>query len=298
MPTALYQNWAAQGRYCRVMGQELFVHEAGSRHLPALALLHGFPSASVDFHRVLPAIASHHHVIVHDHLGFGLSAKPPGHCYSIIEQADRALALWRQRGLEEVDIIAHDYGVSIATEILWRHNTGLLPLRLRSVTLVNSGLIYRMARIKLVQHLLRLPWLRPYSRYLISRPAYLHSLRSLFAHADSVSREELETLWQMTCQHQGQRTLADISHYLEERRLYFRERWECALREYRGPLHLLWGDRDPVAVPAIALFLQELVPQAQLSWLPEVGHYPMLEAPERFASAALGFLAQARREAP
>ncbi|MGH8493244.1 MAG: alpha/beta fold hydrolase [Moraxellaceae bacterium] len=290
MPSALYQNWSKQGRSHRVLGHELFVVEAGARDQSPLVLLHGFPSASVDFHRALPALAASRHVIAHDHLGFGLSAKPAGHAYSIIEQADLAVALWQQLGLREVDVLAHDYGVSVATELLWRHNNRQLPLNLRSVTLVNSGLIYRMAHIKLVQHMLRLAWLRPLSRHLILRPSYLRSMRSLFADPDSVSAEELETLWQMTCHQGGQRVLADISQYLEERRLHFRERWEQALQEYQGPAHLLWGDRDPVGIPRVAEFVHSLMPQAKLTWLEGVGHYPMLEAPERFSSAALQFL--------
>ncbi len=290
MPTALYQTWSARGRHHKVLGQKIFAVESGPRGQQPLVLLHGFPSTSVDFHAVLTALSSSRHVVVHDHLGFGLSAKPSGHAYSIIEQADIAVALWLQLGLSEVDVLAHDYGVSVATELLWRHNHGQLPLQLRSVTLVNSGLIYRMAHIKLVQHMLRLSWLRPLSRHFVQKPFYLRSMRSLFAEPRRVSAEELETLWQMTSTQQGQLTLADISQYLEERRLHFRERWEQALQAYRGPAHLLWGDRDPVGIPRVAEFVHGLMPQATLTWLHGVGHYPMLEAPDRFAKAALDFL--------
>lgn len=290
MPTALYQEWTNRGRQYRVLGHDLFVVQAGPAGLQPLVLLHGFPSAGVDFHSVLPALSTQRHVVVHDHLGFGLSAKPKGHAYSILEQADLAVALWQQLGLQEVDVLGHDYGVSVATELLWRHNQGQLPLKLRSVTLVNSGLIYRMAHIKLVQHMLRLSWLRPVSRHFVQRPLYLRSMRSVLADAVRVSGEELETLWQMTAAQGGHRVLADISQYLEERRLHHRERWEQALQEYRGPAHLLWGDRDPVGIPRVAEYVHTLMPQATLTWLPGIGHYPMLEAPERFAGAALQFL--------
>lgn len=290
MQTALYQQWSSRGRHLAVLSRQIFCVEAGPAGQQPLALLHGFPSTSVDFHAVLAALSASRHVIAHDHLGFGLSAKPSGHAYSIIEQADIAVALWQQLGLVEVDVLAHDYGVSVATELLWRHNHGQLPVRLRSLTLVNSGLIYRMAHIKLVQHMLRLSWLRPVSRHFVQRTSYLRSMRTLFADAGSVSTEEMETLWQMTNHAGGQRLLADISQYLEERRLHFRERWEQALKDYHGPAHLLWGDRDPVGIPPVAEFVHALMPQSTLTWLNNVGHYPMLEAPERFANAALAFL--------
>ena len=53
------------------------------------------------------------------------------------------------------------------------------------------------------------------------------------------------------------------------------------------PVQVLWGDRDPVAVPAIAERLASGIPHATLEWLPGVGHYPMLEAPARWAGAVL-----------
>lgn len=290
MITTLHAQWAARGRHEMVSGRRLFVVESGPANAPALVLLHGFPSASVDFHAVLASFAVTHHVVAHDHLGFGLSEKPPRHAYSIIEQADLAIALWLKLGLQSIDLLAHDYGVSVATEIMWRHNNGLLPLKLRSVTLVNSGLFYHLARLRPAQHLLRLPWLRPLSRHLVHKPLYTISLRQLFADPKSVSVPELETLWEMTALENGHQALADISQYLEERRLHYRTRWEDAVREYRGPAHILWGDRDPVGVPRIAEQLHTLMPQARISWMRGIGHYPMLEAPTTFARAALAFL--------
>jgi pimeloyl-ACP methyl ester carboxylesterase len=45
-----------------------------------------------------------------------------------------------------------------------------------------------------------------------------------------------------------------------------------------------------VAVPAIAERLAAEIPGARLTWLDELGHYPMLEDPEAWSRAVLGFL--------
>jgi pimeloyl-ACP methyl ester carboxylesterase len=70
----------------------------------------------------------------------------------------------------------------------------------------------------------------------------------------------------------------------------FHARWVGALEALDLPAHMLWGRRDPVAVPAIAEQLARETPGAKLTWLDDLGHYPMLEAPARWAGAALGFL--------
>jgi pimeloyl-ACP methyl ester carboxylesterase len=54
--------------------------------------------------------------------------------------------------------------------------------------------------------------------------------------------------------------------------------------------HVLWGQRDPVAVGAIAQRLADEIAGAELTWLPQLGHYPMLEDPEAFARGLLRFV--------
>jgi len=50
---------------------------------------------------------------------------------------------------------------------------------------------------------------------------------------------------------------------------------------------IAWGTDDPIAVPAMATRLHEVRPDAELVWLEDVGHYPMLESPSAFLDAVL-----------
>jgi pimeloyl-ACP methyl ester carboxylesterase len=52
---------------------------------------------------------------------------------------------------------------------------------------------------------------------------------------------------------------------------------------------VLWGRLDPVAVPAIGQRLADTIPGAELRWLDDVGHFPMLEAPGEVAQAVRDF---------
>lgn len=286
-------QWASRGQRIRVLGHDLFCIDAGPRDAPVIVVAHGFPSASYDWWRVLPALSAQYRVVVHDQLGFGLSAKPRGAGYSILDQADRALALWQALGIGEAHLLAHDYGCSVATELFWRRAHGGSSVALRSATLVNSGLYYDMADLRLVQHLLRMPLTRPLFSRLGSAAMYRLNMRRLWGTPGPDLDAELDMLWEMTRRDGGKVALGWLSHYLEERRYIHRERWNAAIRSFDAPAHVLWGDRDPVGIPAIAEKLSRELPRATLTWLPGVGHYPMLEAPEAFAHAALDFIGRA-----
>lgn len=66
--------------------------------------------------------------------------------------------------------------------------------------------------------------------------------------------------------------------------------WRDALRALSVPTLVIHGERD--ALPAaVALEIAELLPRARHALLPDAGHMPFWEAPERFFDAAGSFLA-------
>ncbi len=78
-------------------------------------------------------------MLVCDLLGFGDSAKPRAHRYSLLEQADLQQALLGRLGIDEpLHVLAHDYGDSVAQELLARHHEG--RLQLASCVFLNGGL--------------------------------------------------------------------------------------------------------------------------------------------------------------
>lgn len=285
--------WRDRGRHLSIFGRSVFVVEAGPRDAPAILVLHGFPTCSLDFRSVLTPLAARHRVIVHDHLGFGLSDKPIDYSYSLLEQAEVALAVWRALGVRSGHVLAHDYGTSVATELVARRERGGLPLEIESLTLANGSVHLELARLSLPQRLLRNERLGPIFAAMGSRAVFKLQLRRIFGRPDAVADEELDLAWEAVSWNDGRRRLAPISSYLNER-IRFWNRWIGALTRFDRPAHVLWGRRDPIAVPAIAEALAGEIAGAELTWLDELGHYPMLEAPARWASAVLSFAPLAR----
>ncbi|MEU6317641.1 alpha/beta fold hydrolase [Streptomyces sp. NPDC047009] len=107
---------------------------------PPLTLLHGYPASSHQWAKIAPELARRHTLVMPDFLGFGASAKPREHDYSLIEQADLVEALWAHDGLRATRVVAHDYGSSVAQELLARRSEGSLSVALADMALMNGGI--------------------------------------------------------------------------------------------------------------------------------------------------------------
>lgn len=94
---------------------------------------HGFPTASWDWHKLWPEFVKHYRVIALDMIGFGFSDKPINYHYSIGDQADLQQALLTSLGISSIHLLAHDYGDTVAQELLARFED-LKKLHSRKIT--------------------------------------------------------------------------------------------------------------------------------------------------------------------
>lgn len=278
-------DWKQKGEYINVFDRSVFlidsntIFEDSKQRKETLVLLHGYPTSTYDYYKVLPMLAQQYRVIMHDHLGFGFSEKPLDYSYSLIEQADIALQLWKQLGLKKVTLFAHDYGTSVATEIIARHNREELNIQIEKLMLCNGSIHIELSRLRTIQKLLKNKWTGKWVAKLTNYPIFKKNLRNVFYDASKVSEQELKDMWYQLEFNNGRKVIHLLSNYINER-YYFWHRWIGALKETQLPTKIIWAKNDPVAVPAIALLLAEEIPNNHLHWLENTGHFPMLENPE------------------
>lgn len=281
--------WREQGRFVEVLGQRVFVTMRGVPGAPWLVVLHGFPTSSLDFRAVLPALSQRFRVVLHDHLGFGLSDKPADYSYSVLEQAQVAIGVWRALGIESAHVLAHDYGTSVLTELLALRARKLLPIDLTSVVLSNGSVHLELAKLRPIQRLLSNSSTGPIVARLAGRAVFGRQMRAIVADPYKLHDRELDLHWEALEHGNGRERIPQISHYLEERRIFSR-RWTDALLRFDRRALILWGREDPIAVPDIAERLAEELSGATLRWLEGLGHYPMIEDPKRYAAELLAWL--------
>ena len=281
-------EWQAIGRFVEIEKHRLFVVDTG-RKKETIVILHGFPTSSYDFKDVLPLLSQRYRVIVHDHVGFGFSDKPSSYSYSLMEQADRALLLWSKLGVKKAHLVAHDYGTSMATEIIARRNMGFEPVRLQSLTLCNGSVHIELARLRIIQRLLQSSVVGPLVARLSSRRVFSHNMKELWHDPGRLSEEEIDSMWELLTRNAGRQALPRISQYLGERRLFW-HRWVGALKESTLKSLILWGKSDPIAREDMARVHHAEMPGSCLRILGNLGHYPMMEGPEIWAEELLRFL--------
>jgi haloalkane dehalogenase len=80
---------------------------------PPVVMIHGTPSWSFLYRRLIKTLASDHRVIAPDHLGFGLSDKHEDASYRPVDHADRLRQLIEALELQDITLIVHDFGGSI-----------------------------------------------------------------------------------------------------------------------------------------------------------------------------------------
>jgi pimeloyl-ACP methyl ester carboxylesterase len=277
--TSRVDVWQARGQLVDVFGRRLFMRTATGQG-PLLLFLHGYPSSSYDWRHLLDLLPQNEFACF-DFLGFGLSEKPRDHVYSLFEQADLVEGIVRLLDAEEVVLVAHDMGTSVATELLARDIEGRLPFGLRSVLLLNGSMVLERASLTPSQKVLRSRFGAVAAR-LSNERSFRAQFGRLFSPDHPLSREEAADQWALLAHGGGNRILHRLTYYLHER-VTHAERWHGALRDWGGELELAWGMRDPVSTVAVLDAVLGLRPHARVTRFDELGHYPQLEAPEAVA---------------
>lgn len=294
-----YDQWESGGDRIHIAGGgvRVFVKDMGAKDaIPAetLLLLHGFPESSFSFHSVLDGLSKHFkRIVVHDMPGYGMSDKPlEGYTYSLFEQADVALQVWQSMGVSGGHLLAHDMGVSVATELLARRAGLLLPAwfesGFQSVTLTNGSLVLDMAKLRITQKLL-LSGMGSMMSKLVSFGMFRHQIRSAHGN-DKLDDAEIRCLWEAVCLQKGHRKSHLTIRYLNDRKRFEKGRWLPALAATELPIHLCWGADDAVARVAMAHHLKEKVCRdAELTVMEGVGHFGQLGSPEKWLEGVGGF---------
>ncbi len=288
--STLAQWWAGGGRVPLRLGgveREVFVRRLqGPAGAPTMTLLHGFPSSSHDWAKVAPALSERHPLLACDFLGFGASEKPREHEYSLMEQTDLVQALWEREGVRETVLVAHDYAVSVAQELLARRAENALAVELLAVHLLNGGLYPDLHRRQPTQEALLDPEQGPRIGELMNEELLVAGLKPTFAEDYDAAADSAE-MWRAMEREEGQRIGHLLIRYVTDRERH-EDRWVQALEQTDVPLAFVWGMLDPVSGAHMAERIRERLPDAPLLALADVAHWPQLEAPSRVGAALLG----------
>ncbi|MCR9165745.1 MAG: alpha/beta fold hydrolase [Nannocystaceae bacterium] len=279
------RDWYANPTFVEHRGRKIFYTEAG--HGEPLVFLHGFPTSSWDWVQIWPALTERYRCIAFDFLGFGYSDKPTDHRYTMHEQADITESVLAHAGVERFELVAHDYGVTVAQELLARQHEAP-DYAIASVLLFNGGLFPETHRARLIQKLLLSP-VGPLLNRMLGFSRFAKSFSAVFGPDTQPSEHELREFWRVLNHPDKARVTHALIHYITDRREH-RERWVDALRRSSVPIRLVNGSVDPVSGAHLVDRYREIVdPDVDVVALEQIGHYPQVEAPQACIEAMLEF---------
>lgn len=256
-----------------------------------LLCLHGFPTASYDYHKICDALAGKFSVLTFDLIGYGFSAKPADFDYTTFNQADILESLLEHLKIKKVHILAHDYGNTITLELLARAAENRLKFSIQSICFLNGALFPETNRPIFVQKILISPLGFLFAKF-FSDSLFKTNLASIFGAQTKPSAEELQGFLELFKYNDGHKIIHKLIRYMNERRK-FRARWLAALQNIKKPFRFIDGSADPVSGAHLVRRFRRLVPhQTDIVELEGVGHFPHFEAPEKVLKAFFEFQAK------
>jgi pimeloyl-ACP methyl ester carboxylesterase len=243
--------------------------ELGSPSAPPIVLLHGLGASGRSFDLVAPLLAARYRVIVPDLPGFGAT---PGPATGIEGMARSVLEALDEDGVGEFAAAGHSMGGLVATAL-----AELAPDRVTRIVLVNTPPTYesRIAARGRAERILRLPLLGALAWRTASDARVRAGMASAFAPGREIPGVYVEDLRRTT-----RAAYAAASDAIDD---YVRRR---PLADRLGALTqealVVFGERDGRVDPA-SLDGYGPVANATVVTIPEAGHTPVWEEPERTA---------------
>lgn len=280
-------EWEKGGQYEVINNHRIYTRHAGDSLAPTLLLIHGYPSASWDWEGMWDELTKHYHVITLDMLGFGLSDKPKDVHYSISLQADIFESYLQRFEISHYHILAHDYGDTVALELLARQVDNRSKIRIESLCFLNGGLFPETHKPLLIQKLLLSPLGSLISK-LINKKKFHVNLQNVFGPSTPPSKEVVDTLWLLLTHNNGVAVMHKLINYITERKQN-RERWVGAIVNSTISIKLIAGAKDPISGQHMIDHYRRLVPNANITTMSNLGHYPQVEDPDAISAAYLLF---------
>jgi haloalkane dehalogenase len=251
-----------------------------------LLFVHGTPTWSFEYRHLIGGLRDRYRCVALDHLGFGLSGRPPAAVYTPEAHAGRLRAFVDQLGLRRFTLVAHDFGGPIALPLAlagastvsrlvilnsWMWSFSDDPEMTKRARMVSGGLgrfLYRRFNASL-----RLVMPSAYGdRRKLTRAIHRQYLAPF---PDADGRE---------------RVLFALARALLGSAPFYDQLWQQRGRLANTPALVIWGLKDSAFRPHQLARWRQALPHASFIELPVAGHWPHEEAPDAVLAALRTFL--------
>lgn len=270
--------------YFDINGHTLHYIEEGKGE--TILFVHGTPSWSFDYRKVIQSLKETYRCVAIDHIGFGLSDKPEQYDYSTHNHSKTLEKFVLEKKLDNLTLVVHDFGGVIGLNFAIQY-----PEKIKRLVVLNSWLwssesdpdFIRMRKI------LKSPLLPFLYRYLNFSPKFI--LPKSFG--DNKISPQLLKQYTKPFAKKTQRNgaLAFAKSLLNDQE-WFEELWAKRQAISNKPTLFVWGMKDPfIKAHYLEKFESSFVNSSTLK-LEASGHFPQEEEPNKLIRAMLDFLSE------
>jgi pimeloyl-ACP methyl ester carboxylesterase len=266
----------------------VFSRRSGTPGQPALVLVHGFPTSSIDYYALARELDPDFDIYTLDFPGYGLSDKPPEpYVYSLYDDARLLVhAITEVWQLTEYRMLTHDRGSSVGMIALGMLAAeGALPV---DVIVTNGNIYLPLSNLTVYQTAL-LDSATGRATAAATTPELLAAGlgASTFIPRRPLEDPEIAALAKSLAHNDGIRVLPDTIQYLRER-ASGETGWLEALSKIPVNVTLVWGLHDNVSPLRVANhvwqgYLRDMPGRSQYWVLPNADHYLQCDAPAELA---------------
>ncbi|MBU1565375.1 MAG: alpha/beta fold hydrolase [Proteobacteria bacterium] len=265
----VYNDYPFSSKYFTIQGGRLHYIDEGVG--PVIVMVHGNPTWSYYYRHLIAHFRLTHRVIAVDHMGCGLSDKPPIYPYCLAQHIENLESLLVHLGVGQFSLIVHDWGGAIGFGFAVQHLD-----QVDRIALMNTA-AFRSTRLPWRIRLCRLPvigeiivrqfngFAGPACFMAVEKKLAAKTARSYLAPYNSWNnRVAIARFVQDIPLHKKHRSYAKLVEI--ENRLPL-------LRDRKTPLVILWGGKDFCFNDHFYNEWQRRFPEAESHYFNDGGHY-------------------------
>jgi len=268
----------------------IFYREAGNPKAETIVMLHGFPSSSHMFRKVIDGLSTQYHIIAPDYPGFGFSAVPNADKfeYTFDNIAKVTEDFINSLGIEKFYLMVHDYGGPIGMRIASKNPDRILGLIIQNANTYMEGLGEWSQRIGAYVQNKQFEELEEFKNYLMSaegikmqytagskNPSRIDAISYLTDNA-FLDRKNVREIQSSIFNNYG----TNFPKYGE---------WQAYLNLYQPKTLVLWGEHDKFFSKAGGTAYQKDLKEVELHFF-DAGHFMLEEFPNESIELIRTFL--------
>jgi pimeloyl-ACP methyl ester carboxylesterase len=255
---------------------------------PPIVFVHGLPESWYSWHFQMIDLAAERRVIAVDLKGYGQTDKPATG-YSVAQVATELAALVDAIGLDQFDLVTHDWGTGVGQRLAADHPEHIRRYVRMEAPVAIIDLENNHPQFELFQD-------QEVAQRILGNATFLvHLIYGYDGQPGTITVTPIpnDVLDRIVVEFSRPGTAAAVARYFVENPITDPAYWAQAVDLYAlldFPVLLLQGDADPNQPHEYFDGAESHFPDARLHFVPDTGHFLQLEQPEAVTAAVRAFL--------